>query len=355
MSAPLVRPVLSRRIATGRRLVVLALAAILAAGIPGTAAAGTTRQVAMGVSMLQDRSLDAYQSFVAASGRAPAAWSFWVNWGGTKTALPDAALLGALRAAGTVPLVIWQPVDPADPTSLDFTYARIASGKLDSYIRGFAHQVHAYGGRVLIRFAHEFDGDWFPWGVLGSNRLAGNDPTTFRKAWIRIWNIFRGTGSGRGLARNARFIWSPLGCDCSGKMKSLWPGKQYVDYLGLTAFNWAGFHLDRSGKPLAWQSLDSIVGMRLRGFRFLPGNKSVILTEVGSNYTGGNKAAWITGGYGRVYSRYPQVKAVLYFNVDMNQANDPGHTEDWLLTTPDDTALQAYRKLLTQTRFKGRV
>ena len=296
------------------------------------------------------RSWDAYQQFITDSGRAPAVWSFWVNWGGTNTGLPDPTLLSRMRASGTVPLIIWQPVDPAAPRGGGFTYQRIAGGKLDGYIQDFARQVHAYGGKVLIRFAHEFDGDWFPWGVLGGNRLHGNSPDTFKKAWKRIWNIFRGTGSGRGLARNARFIWSPLGCDCASKMNSLWPGSGYVDYLGLTAFNWGKFH------DVRWQSLESILAMRFKGFRDLPQGKGVILTEVGSHYVGGSKADWITGGYGRVYSRYPRVKAVLYFNVDMSLANDPGHTENWLLTLPsDDSALDAYRKLLAQSRFKGRI
>jgi hypothetical protein len=349
MSTHSPRSSLPRRAATSFRVVVLVLAAIVAFGASGTATA-STRQMALGVSMLQDRSWDAYRQFITDSGRAPAVWSIWSDWGGTSKDLPDLTLLNQMRAWGTVPLIIWSPVDPARPASHDFTYARIASGKLDSYIRGFARQVHAYGGKVLIRFAHEFDGDWFPWGTFGKHRLSGNSADTFKKAWKRIWNIFRGKGPGKGLARNARFIWSPLGCDCNTKMNSLWPGSQYVDYLGMTAFNWGKFHNVR------WQSLDSIVATRLKGFKDLPKGKSVILTEVGSHYLGGSKASWISTGYGRVFSRYPRIKAALYFNVDMNQANDPGHTENWLLTLPsDDSALDAYRKLLTQTRFKGSI
>ena len=200
-------------------------------------------------------------------GRWPAIWSIWSDWGGTSRYLPTNGLMADLRSHGTVPLIIWQPVDSAVPRSGKYTYKRIARGDYDWYIKRFARQVNAYHGRVLIRFAHEFDGDWFPWAVVGRNRLPGNSPDTFKKAWTRIWNIFRGEGKNRGLARNARFIWSPLGCDCNQRMNSLWPGGRYVDYLGLTAFNWAGYHKVR------WVSLDPSWPCGCEGSRTCPGSR----------------------------------------------------------------------------------
>ena len=66
---------------------------------------------------------------------------------------------------GTVPLIYWAPVDPADPGSPAWTYNTILNGDHDAYITQFAQDAKAYGGRVLLRFAHEMDGDWFPWGI----------------------------------------------------------------------------------------------------------------------------------------------------------------------------------------------
>jgi hypothetical protein len=334
-----------------RRVVGLALAAIIASGAVGATTAAATRQVALGISRQPDDfKPETYRAARNRTGRWPAIWSIWSDWGGKTRYLPDTGLMADLKSHGTVPLVIWSPVDPAHPRSGKFTYKRIARGDDDWYIKRFAREVNAYHGRVLIRFAHEFDGDWFPWGILGKNRLAGNDPASFKKAWAHVWNIFRGHGKDRGLARNARFIWSPLGCDCNQRMDSLWPGGTYVDYLGLTAFNWAAYH------KVHWVSLVSIVSRRMRGFADLP-KKPVILTEVGSHYRGGDKARWIRDGYAAIYQRYPRIRAIMYFDVDMNQVlGDPDHPEDWLLTKPDDhSALRAYRDLAQQHRFKGRI
>ena len=61
-------------------------------------------------------------------------------------------------------------------------------------------------------------------------------------------------------------------------------------------------------------------------------------------------------GYTTLAKRYPQIVGAIYFNVDMNQVNDPGHLENWILTMPEDgSALEAYKRLLGQRRFKGTI
>ena len=69
------------------------------------------------------------------------------------------------------------------------------------------------------------------------------------------------------------------------------------------------------------------------------------------------RRAGIRDGYAAVFQRYPRIRAIMYFDVDMNQVlGDPDHPENWLLTKPDDhSALRAYRRLVDQHRFKGRI
>lgn len=347
-------------------ILILILVAMLGAATTSTVAAqggerqGTgkdVRPMVLGVSMQPDRSQATYDGFVEQVGRPPAIWSFWSEWGnldetgcvGGQTSLPpDPALIAHLAAQGTVPLLIWSPVDSTQLDSPRYTYDEITKGTFDCYLKAFAQAVAAIPGPVLIRFAHEFDGYWFPWGI---GRFT-NVPETFIAAWRHIWDIFRGP---EGLAPNALFVWSPLGGSSAAKMNELWPGDQYVDYIGMTAFNWAGFHTDAKGQPVEWKSLPRIVDNRLKGFRDLP-TKPIIITELGSHFEGGDKAAWITDGYTALVQRYPQIVGAIYFNVDMNKVNDPGHTENWILTMPEDgSALEAYKRLLTQRRFKGAI
>ena len=78
----------------------------------------------------------------------------------------------------------------------------------------------ANGGRsVVVRFAHEASGNWFPWSI----GKAGNTVANYKAAWRRIDRIFRQAG-----ARNhTKFLWSNL-----MPSRLHYPGDRYVDYVG---------------------------------------------------------------------------------------------------------------------------
>jgi hypothetical protein len=85
-----------------------------------------------------------------------------------------------------------------------------------------------------------------------------------------------------------------------------------------------------------------------------PNGKPVILDEVGTVDEGGSKAAWITSGYNEVFRRWPTVKAIVYFDVNMT-ARNKSHP-DWRLRFPEDgSALDAIRSLAEQPRFQGHI
>lgn len=326
------------------RIVTLCLAVLLAAGAL-TPAAAASRRVALGVSMLQDRDIATYDAFKAASGRAPATWSIWADWGTPSNRDLPLEFMQYLKANGTVPLVIWQPVDSRDKWNRAYSYRNIAKGMYDPYIERFAQDLRSLDMRVLIRFAHEFDGSWYPWGV----GKPGNEVNHFRAAWRHVYQKFRDAKTG--LAKQARFIWSPQGSKGASWMKEAFPGSSYVDYLGFTAFNWAGF------KKMEWRSLANIVERRVNLFKYLP-RKPIIVAETGTDYRHKRhtKAKWLSDGYAAVYKKWPRIVAISYFNVDMRQTGDPKHPENWSLDRPTDgSPMRAYRALLKQTKFKGTV
>jgi hypothetical protein len=325
-----------------RLFVVLALAASIvgATGI-ATPAAAATRQIAMGGLSAPLNTKSAYDAFVKLTGRAPAIWAFWVGWGDPLNHdLPKKWLLDYIRSKGSTPLIIWEPVISKNPGSAAFRFDTIARGDHDAYIRSFGRQIKAYGGPVILRFAHEFEGYWFPWRI----GLAGNTRVTFTAAWRHIWDIYRGPEQ---AAPNARFLWSPSGCDCADKLTPLWPGDQYVDYIGMSVYNWASLH------HTSWKSMAKLVSARMSGIARLP-RRPVIVSETGSTHYGGNKATWIKEGYNALYYKWPRIVGVLYMNVDMGTQGVDGHREDWRLKLPSNgSALSAYRSLLRQTKFRG--
>jgi hypothetical protein len=299
----------------------VAAAPVADAGVPA-------RQIALGTSMLPDRDLNALDQFTASiGGRAPALWSVWSSWGIPNGAF-DTTLYSGLRQRNITPLVIWQPDDPSNPSDPRFAYSRIAAGDWDTYLRDYATAAKAWGSTIVMRFAHEMDGDWFPWGMGRFD----NTPATFIAAWRHVVDIFRGSG-GVG-ATNVKFLWSPYLA-----APTLYPGDAYVDYVGFTRFNWG------PPKTSLWRPLKDLLTGAVKDMAAIT-SRPIIVAETGSaNWSAGDKAAWIRDGYAAAYDNFPSIKAIMYFNINVS-----GY--DWRLTNPP-AALSAYAAIAADPRFQG--
>jgi glycosyl hydrolase family 26 len=132
----------------------------------------------------------------------------------------------------------WVPVDPALGTAAQvkpqpaFSNASIAAGRQDAYVHAFARSVAAAGLIVYLRFAHEMNGNWYPWSL---------DPAHYIAAWRHVVDIFRAEH-----ATNARFVFSvnpqlfTTDAQFTAQVRRYWPGASYVDYLGSSMINFGG-------------------------------------------------------------------------------------------------------------------
>ncbi|HEY5520205.1 MAG TPA: glycosyl hydrolase, partial [Candidatus Limnocylindrales bacterium] len=296
-----------------------------------------TRQVALGVAQLDNRNLGAVDAYTQQmNGVRPAIWTVWSDWGNPAISAFPTDVANGLRSRGIVPMVNWEPTDGgADCTK--WANSNIIRGDYDAYIRQWAAAAKAYGGRVIVRFAQEMNGYWFIWGY----GRCTNTPAKFRAAWIHVWNIFRGP-SGVG-ATNVKFLWSIYG---TYKLRAHYPGNSYVDYVGFTGYNW--------GPPTrAWASMVSNFNPSMTALANLT-TKPVIAAEMGAAYLPNcatcNKPAWITTGYPAVRAKWPRLKAIVYFDIDMTFVNQP----NWRLDSPPG-ALTAYRAIVAQRAFQGSI
>ena len=310
-------------------------------GLQSTTPAATTRKIALGVSQANDTSLDAVDAFTASVGRAPAIWSIWSNWGGTDGPFPT-SLVAGLNARQIVPMIFWQPTNPGHDTDSSYSYKSIMGGSHDAYIRAWATAAKASGQTIILRFAHEMNGSWFPWGVCRFTNTAAK----FVKMWRHVWRIFRGPhGVG---ATNVKFLWNPYApgqsSEC-GSYKALYPGDAFVDYAGFTDFNWAK---KRNG-VVNYRSMVKVFTAGMKALKKVT-KKPVIVGETGTTSRGGNKPAWIRKGYPAVYKAFPRIKAIVYFDLDMRADGQP----NWLLTDPAK-ALTAYAKTVADPRFQGTI
>jgi hypothetical protein len=302
----------------------------------GGGGGGTDHKVALGVAMPYGRDVSALDAFTASiGGRTPAMWAIWVTWGSSANAFPT-ALSQALRSRNVTPMIWWAPAHESDPD--DPTFARhrnITDGDHDAYIRQFAREARDYGGTVLLRFAHEMNGSYFPWAVGKFDNTA----STFIAAWRHIHAIFQAEG-----AANVKLVWSVSRQACPGDCNpyaQFWPGDAYVDVMGFSAYNWGTF----GGKN--WAEMYALYRPMVIDLTSIS-SKPIIVAETGSTDLGGDKAAWIRDGYREVHERLPQISGIVYLNADLR---DLGHP-DWRLASPA-AALAAYAEIAALPEFSA--
>jgi hypothetical protein len=224
-----------------------------------------------------------------------------------------------VRATGQTPMVTWEPYDQS--------LSQIASGEYDSYLHESAAIAKSWGGTLMVRFAHEMNGDWYPWdeGVFGSE--------TYLAAWRHVVSLFRADG-----AVNVKWVWSPY--TQSGNkypISPYFPGDEWVDYVGLDGYNWGG----GNGH---WQSLKEVFSASYAVVTQLSA-KPVIIAETSSSEISGDKGTWIRAGFmSAIPQSFPRVSAVVWFN--STQALD------WRVDS-SQSSLDAYRAVVNCSIYGG--
>lgn len=270
--------------------------------------------------------------FTEMVGEKPSIVMLYQNW--EEDTEFDRGMADAVVSRGATPLITWAPRDPLrGKNQRKYSLQKIVRGRYDAYIRDWARGAAAWDEPLYLRFAHEMNADFYPWG-LGVN---GNTAADYVAAWRHIHDIFVQEG-----AYNVRWVWSPLADVPTSRAvrERLYPGDDYVDWLALDGYNWG-----TEGPVLAeWRTVSEIFGPsydRLTGIS----DKPVMIAEIASAGAGGDVGAWIEEGLLEdVPSRLLRVRAVVWFSSDK--------VMDWRVnSTPE--SLEAYRAVAAYCVYRG--
>lgn len=219
------------------------------------------------------------------------------------------------KRANTTLLLSWASADTRE----------IAAGDFDRMIRLRAKDLKALGVPVLLQWRWEMD----------RPNLASvvHDPEDYIAAWKRIRSLFDEES-----AENVDWVWCPLSEGfASGRAQEFYPGDDQVDWLCTDSYTVEPTEpLETGLQPFfAWAK---------------PKDKPIMIGEFGTQAGGpGERAAWIAQ-VGQSMRRNPQVKALLYF--DSNVDRD-GRQRDWSLQShPEDVA--AWGRLMAEPYFNPR-
>jgi beta-mannanase len=261
-----------------------------------------------------------------------------VMWYADWTHAANATQLRAIARRHSIPEITWEPWDYSEGLRRSqprYTLASIIHGHHDAYVRAWAREMRAYGGPVLLRFAQEMNGNWYPWG-----KTNGNLPGQFALAWRHVHNIFAAEH-----VHNVKWIWSPVARFAVPIDLSQYPGNNYVDVIGLTGFNGG-----TAAFGIGWHSFSSLFDPTLATLhRFAP-NKPIQISEVGSAERGGSKAAWIAAMFADL-RRHPQVTSIIWFN--LRKQTDWRITSSRRAATAFATATATHRRTTGHPRAAG--
>lgn len=196
-------------------------------------------------------------------------------------------------------LLAWEPWNPEQGGNQSIDYLReIPEGKHDPYIRSFASSLKSYGSPITLRFGHEMNGNWYPWG----NRAAD-----YIKAYRYIVTFFRNEG-----VSNVKWMWSinaenvPL--SPIENVSSFYPGDDVVDIVGLDGFNFG------STSSSGWRSFKSIF---YPSYIYLSSkySKPLIISEMSSSEVGGDKASWVKSMFADLPATFSKINDIVWFNL----------------------------------------
>jgi hypothetical protein len=255
-------------------------------------------------------------------GRFPVIVMSYKDWG----SIPfDSEQMDAIWNRGGVPMITWEPWTAEEE---GIALRHIAAKRWDRYLRRAARSASNWGKPLMVRFAHEMNGDWFPWG-RGVN---GNTARDFRKACKHVVYLFRFHG-----ATNVIWVWSPNE-DSGGSFQfaPLYPGDEWVDWVALDGFNF--------GADEGWPSFTTVFGSTYERLVELT-NRPMMIAETGSSEDGGDKAAWISSALGREAPRFPRVRALVLYDGETPRG-------DFRVDTSPE-ALEALRRELGSPTYAG--
>ncbi len=202
-------------------------------------------------------------------------------------------------------LIAWEPWDPSLGMRQQIDYVQqIIDGKQNKYIDRFARQIRTYGKPVIIRFGHEMNGNWYPWG---------DRPEEYKAAYRAIVAKFA-----QAHITNVAWMWSINAENAPAspidQVDAYYPGDDVVDSIGIDGFNFGRKHGENLPPVGEWRSFKDIFAP---AYSFvLRYHKPISISETASAEEGGNKAEWVNTMFKLdLPAEFPKIQSLVWFDL----------------------------------------
>lgn len=230
----------------------------------------------------------------------------------------------------------WQQgATPFSNLHIEGTSADIAAGYHDGELLEWLGHVQRWldrneGRRLTVAPLQEMNGTWTPYGCYENDQ--GElvvDHEAYRQAFQRVHDVIL-----QELDSDlVQISWAPnnestAGC---GELADYYPGDEYVDVVGLSAFNFGTAPLNSS-----WRSPSDLVLPALSNVTVFAPDKPVVLAQTGSSAQGGDKAEWIADLFDLAEAESSLV-SLIWFDLDKFEV---GTDMDWTIRPVDESGWQ---------------
>jgi hypothetical protein len=217
--------------------------------------------------------------------------NIFIGW---EQPLPVASIT-AIAAQGAIPeltLEQWPAGGGVDQPS--YANAVVSGGAYDGSLGKLAGAARTWGGPLVLRYAHEMNGNWYPWAAS----VNGNTAASYVAAWRHVHDIFTRAG-----ATNVVWVWSP-NAEGPTPVSDVYPGDGYVDIIGMDGYN-------RGATPSSSRAPSSVFASLMTALSAIAPTKPLLINETGATEAVGDKGAWLEQLF--AYARaQPRVIGVVY-------------------------------------------
>ncbi len=228
--------------------------------------------------------------------------------------------------AGAVPNVTWEPWLWTDNERIHLS--DINSGAWDSYISAWGAGAAGFGKPIFVRWGHEFNGDWYPWGIARN----GQDPANYVKAYRRVHDLVLRAG-----AKNIIWVWCPNAGSVPAQTwndpLSAYPGDEYVDWVAIDGYDFDG---NASFFDIFSKSYSQVLSKI---------DKPIYIGEFATGRTGREKADWLREMHGSLTTQFPGIKGLVYFSVQKER--------DWRIDDSPES-LAGAREVFSAPYYKSK-
>lgn len=208
----------------------------------------------------------------------------WVNEGNTRDDL----------AGDRTPFVNWELYEGGD-------LQQIIAGDFDDMLAERAADAASLDAKLFVDLGAEMNGDWSPW----SGAQNGESADSYVAMYRHVHDAFAD-------AKNVIWVWCPNVTDEPAEdwntALSYYPGDDYVDWTCVDGYNWG----DTNGG--SWESFQEIFSNIYP--ELAQKQKPILIGEMASAESGGDKAQWIDRIVPTLQNDYPEIKALIWFDVD---------------------------------------